>query len=777
MDYEIQNLSRKKRFRFCYDFLPDPMNPNQEKLFAKVAVPKPIRKEFWYHCDATAVDKLQAGSRVLVPFRNQTLVGYLVGIEKSCDVKTRLISAFLDEEPIISEPLLRLTEWASQYYFCSWGEMIHSVLPFSDVRFERWVETSPKIVGENGQSGLEKIVLEYLIGSGPVRLEELAKFFNLTPAQIRREFTSFKSPKQIKIMERPRRVSGRPSEKSYVETHFETKDQKATPDREPELTLKQKEIVETISPSIHSEQFEVFCLHGLTGSGKTEIYLQLVRQAIDTGKGAIVLVPEISLTYQLLRRFYHRFGNRVGVLHSGLTPKERRDEWQRIHHGKATVAIGARSAVFAPVHNLGLIVVDEEYDGSYKQNETPRYNGRDVAIKRGSLEKTPVVLGAATPSLETYYHCESKKYQYLSLMERIDHRPMPEVTILDLREKEEEVDLQGPFTLQLLDEIQKRLRKKEQVLVFLNRRGTASYVQCKQCGHVPECRNCSISLTYHQPRKMLLCHYCGYSQNAPETCPTCSGTRFRCGATGTQKLEEMLQTEFPDSKVVRLDRDTNSTRGAHMKILKEVEDRLVDILVGTQMVAKGHDFSGITLVGVVSADDSLNIPDFRSSEKTFQLITQVAGRSGRGDLPGSVLLQTFHPGHHSIEASREHDFLQFYKDEIVFRKVAEYPPFFRLVLFHIEGTNEKRVESFAGQIKNLADSMGVEKKGIRVVGPAPAFINKVKNRFRWRILLKGTKVGPLHQAVNHILNTVESGGRFKRSGIRFMADADPIYLL
>ena len=449
-----------------------------------------------------------------------------------------------------------------------------------------------------------------------------------------------------------------------------------------QLTEEQSVAIKPILQTIEEKRHDVFLLYGITGSGKTEVYMQSIQKVLEEGREGIVLVPEISLTPQMVNRFKGRFGDEVAVLHSGLSIGEKYDEWRKIQRKEVRVAVGARSAIFAPFENLGIIIIDEEHETSYKQEDNPRYHARDVAIERARTHNCPVILGSATPSLETFARAKKGVYQLLTLSKRMNDQSLPTVDIVDMREELREGN-RTMFSRVLYDKLQDRLMKKEQTVLFLNKRGHSSFVMCRDCGYVIQCPNCDISLTYHRYQQQMKCHYCGYEAVVPTICPECTSEHIRYFGTGTQKVEEELGKIFPEARVIRMDVDTTSRKGSHEKLLTAFEEGKADILLGTQMIAKGLDFPNITLVGVLSADTMLHLPDFRSSEKTFQLLTQVSGRAGRHELAGEVVIQTYSPEHYSIELASQQDFDQFYQKEMMIRKIHQYPPFYYLALITV----------------------------------------------------------------------------------------------
>ncbi|MDI6735787.1 MAG: primosomal protein N' [bacterium] len=535
------------------------------------------------------------------------------------------------------------------------------------------------------------------------------------------------------------------------------------------LTQEQTKSLEVITPYIKSHQFKVFLLHGITGSGKTEVYLQAISEGLKAGRGAIVLVPEIALTPQTVQRFKSRFGEIIAVLHSKLSRKERLFQWRRIHEGEAKIIIGARSAVFAPLKNLGLIVIDEEHETSYKQYDAaPRYQARDVAIMRAKFNNAVTILGSATPSLETFYNTSIDKSVYLNLSYRIDHKPLAQVEIVDMKE-EYKMGNYGIFSHKLKQEIDDRLKRQEQVIIFLNRRGFATFIQCRDCGTTIKCPNCEITLTYHFQDKMLKCHYCQFQKTAPEVCPKCQGTQIKYSGTGTQKVENELQKLFPRARISRMDLDTTKKRGSHENILSSFQSQ-GDILVGTQMIAKGLDFPNITLVGVISADVGLNLPDFRASERIFALLTQVAGRAGRGQVPGLVIIQTYNPDNAAIQFAKTQDYHSFYSNEITFRKELNYPPFAHLANIIIKGKEEEHTIKLARTIGAHLRMINKDKTSL-ILGPAPCPLPKIKQEYRWQILLKGSP-----KSLQELLKSISTQISIPKD-LKVSLDIDPVGLL
>lgn len=511
------------------------------------------------------------------------------------------------------------------------------------------------------------------------------------------------------------------------------RDREFTPSAPLDLTPEQREAAKHIHQAVSDGQHETFLLHGVTGSGKTEIYLQTIDHVLQKGKEAIVLVPEISLTPQMVQRFKERFGSNVAVLHSGLSTGEKYDEWRKIHRKEVKLVVGARSAVFAPFENLGMIIIDEEHESSYKQEEMPRYHAKDVAIERAGRHQCPVVLGSATPSLETYARAKKGVYTLLSLKHRVNHQQLPHVSLIDMREELRNGN-RSMFSEELMLRLKEVLERKEQAVLFLNKRGYSSFVMCRDCGYVEQCPHCEISLTYHRYQKRLKCHYCGHEAPVPAECPECHSEHIRYFGTGTQRVEEELTKVLPEARVIRMDVDTTSRKGAHEKLLTSFGNKEADILLGTQMIAKGLDFPDVTLVGVLSADTSLHIPDFRSSEKTFQLLTQVSGRAGRHEKAGSVIIQSYTPSHYSIELTKQHDYEAFYEQEMLHRRHQSYPPYYFLAMVTVSHEEVTKAAHVTDQIVQFLKMNCAP--NTRILGPAASPIAKIKDRYRYQCVIK-----------------------------------------
>ncbi|MET1909708.1 primosomal protein N' [Enterococcus faecalis] len=535
------------------------------------------------------------------------------------------------------------------------------------------------------------------------------------------------------------------------------------------LNAEQQVAVETILQSVQEQQSQTYLLEGITGSGKTEVYLQVIAEVLNQGKTAIMLVPEISLTPQMVQRFKSRFGEHVAVMHSGLSQGEKYDEWRKIERGEAEVVVGARSAIFAPIENIGVIIIDEEHEASYKQEETPRYHARDLAIWRSEYHHCPVVLGSATPSLESRARAQKNVYQRLRLTQRANQAAtLPTIDVVDMRQEVENGNVSS-FSMSLQEKLQERLEKNEQSVLLLNRRGYSSFVMCRDCGYVLPCPNCDISLTLHMDSKTMKCHYCGHEERIPYRCPNCGQDKIRYYGTGTQKVEEELQTLLPDSRILRMDVDTTRRKGTHEKILRTFGEGQADILLGTQMIAKGLDFPNVTLVGVLNADTALNLPDFRSSERTFQLLTQVSGRAGRAEKPGEVIIQSFNPEHYAIQLAKAQDYEDFYTKEMYIRHRGDYPPYYFTV--QITASHPEENEA-AKQMFQIATKLkqGLSPQAI-LLGPTPNAIMRVNNRYFYQVIIKYKQEPMLQPLLKEILTDTQ---RATARGLKLSIDAEPM---
>lgn len=583
------------------------------------------------------------------------------------------------------------------------------------------IEQLDQLISKNAKRQRE--IIEYLKEKEHISQKELIKDLNIGLGSIKS--LEKKGFIKIDISE----INRNPIKKKYERS------------QKLDLNVEQKKCLFEIWKDINapSSESETFLIHGITGSGKTEVYMQLIEKMLQKGKDSIVLVPEISLTPQTVERFVSRFGDNVAVIHSRLSQGEKYDQWRRIKESKVKIVVGARSAVFSPFNNLGLIIIDEEHESSYKSSSDPKYSTIEVAQKRCELEQAHLLLGSATPSLETYYKSKIGQIKLLEMKNRANNRRLPEVTIVDMKN-----ELSGGnksfLSIQLYNEIKENLEKKEQTILFLNRRGFSTFVSCRSCGYVVKCKNCDISMTYHANKNMLMCHYCGSAVKAPRICPQCGSKYIKYFGTGTEKIEEAIKKYFPKAKVARMDNDTTSKKGSHEAILERVKNNDIDILIGTQMITKGLDFPNVTLVGILAADMSLNLPDFRASERTFQLITQVSGRAGRGKRLGRVILQTYEPEHYAVLLSKKQDYVEFYNNEILIRKEFGYPPFKNIINIVLRSKNEevvkKEVISFKQKLVYNINSKISDNKNHEIIGPVPASIYRVKGFYRWQLLIK-----------------------------------------
>lgn len=544
---------------------------------------------------------------------------------------------------------------------------------------------------------------------------------------------------------------------------FKEKGHKKTYDLLP--TEEQGEALRAIKASLDKSEFQAFLLHGITASGKTEVYLQAISHALKNNRSSILLVPEISLTPQTVERFMSRFGNSVAVMHSALVGSRRFHEYQKIRSGEARIVVGARSAIFAPVRDLGLVIIDEEHETSYKQENVPRYHARETALRRAELTKSVVILGSATPSLESYYNAVKSSYKLIELTKRIRDMKLPKVNIIDMRNELYQRHYNTVFSRPLREGIERVMAKGQQAILFLNRRGYSTFVNCRNCGTVLRCKRCDSVLVYHYSKKHLRCHYCNWHTEPPQICPKCRSSYVRYFGTGTERVESELHRYFPEGRMERMDTDTTKKRGSHDRILDRFKKHNINILVGTQMIAKGLDFPKVTLVGVISADTTLNLPDFRASERTFNLLTQVAGRAGRGDEGGRVLIQTYMPEHYAIKAASNHDYKTFYGKEILTRKELDLPPFVNLLRLTLKSRKEERVRKASNDLCKIIK----KRMKVKILGPAPAIIPKVKNQYRWNMILKTTTIEAAALKIKDILREFK-----KHAGVTLSVDVDPI---
>lgn len=718
-------------------------------------------QELHYAIPPTLLGSLQPGTQVEVPLGSRSTLGYVVGFsETACDKPLREIRRILEETPALPSSLLKLAEWISRYYQVSLARAVRLLVPPDAGRGRPKRTLHIRLLRSQEETEKEIALLDQRATRMRSLLKELVKSGGEAPLNTfpLGSHTAVATLEKKGLLERFARESFRDP---FPELGVSSKCL-------PSLSSHQESALAEITIAIEHGNFSPFLLHGVTGSGKTEVYLRAVELVLKKGKGAIVLVPEIGLTSQLLARFRERFGEQVVLFHSALSSGERFDAWRQVRKGKATVAVGARSAIFSPLHSLGLIVVDEEQDPSYKQEEGVRYHARDISLIRGQQEGAVVILGSATPSLESYQNGLNGKYSPLILPERIDARPLPKVHIVPFPKEKSPSFLTQP----LLEAIQNRLAAKEQTLLFLNRRGFSPFILCRECGEVPKCVDCSVSLTLHKRAKALLCHYCGHAIPPPTECGRCHGTQLKELGMGTERMEDVLKSFFPDARILRMDRDTTQKKHSHHKILQSVSKGEIDILIGTQMIAKGHDLHRVTLVGVLCAEIGLQMPDFRAAERIFQLLVQVSGRAGRGEQPGEVFVQTYNPHHYTIRYARLHDVVGFYREELAHRKEGRYPPFCRIIALRLRGQNEDEVANTARLLAIDLKNKSMHGGKIDIFGPSPCPIERIRNAYRWQILLKG----PSNRSMTTLLNQVLPFSPKKRS-IRLEIDVDPQNLL
>ena len=748
-------------------------------MLVDVALPLPLFRTFSY----TAPAALAIGTRVVVPFRQSKEVGIVVGAsEPRPGVKYKAVLEVPDGEPVISAGMLDLIRWVSEYYVVPLGVALRSALPAA-------------LTG----------------AAAPVPSRKTRRVVTLArelPSLMRRDNIFARAPQQRALFELVESLGGRAAVEHLLERHHFSPSvlkglvarglasvEEEVVARDPFLRrapgkapahVPTPEQQHAIARLVAAAPGEVCLLHGVTGSGKTLVYIELLREIVDRrGRSAIVLVPEIALTPQTVDRFRAVFGDRIAVLHSALSDGERYDAWLALQRGEKRIAVGARSAVFAPLPDLGAIIVDEEHESSYKQGEAPRYHARETAIVRARIDGAVVVLGSATPSLESWTNAQSGKYTLLTLPARVGGASLPEVEVVDLRTStpklrpgvpptEEEVFRQV-VSREVEQELAHRLTQGEQSILLLNRRGYSSFVQCGSCGDVATCPNCSISLTYHRLPERLVCHYCLHDEPLRTKCPRCAGAVMRQRGLGTQQVERLLTERFPAARIARMDVDTTGAKWAHTEILDRVGAGEVDILLGTQMIAKGLDFPNVTFVAVIDADVGINLPDFRASERSFQLLSQVAGRAGRGPKGGVVLIQTRVPSHHAVQCAVTHDYAKFVAEELDARKDPAYPPTLRIANVIASGTTEAATEQLAQDaaawVRRLVDK---SRAGVQLVGPAPSPVERIKNRWRWHFLLKSANPGDLTRVSRYLVERFEVP---KTAGLRLALDRDPVALL
>ncbi len=808
--------------------------------YLDIAIALPVYNTFTYRIPENFSNFISVGKRALVPFGKRKVTGYILGsCEKTIrnEIKIKSILDILDKKPLFPSSIIPFFRWISEYYIYPIGEVIKSALPgglnLYDYAIISITEDGKNVLKDNSIPPVQREILSSLehgacqrknlckinktipnsviqtmenlglilsrreLKKGKTRLK-LERYASLTSSEISVKELSGQKKKIIDALKEEGELSVKklkelvPSasgliksleNKGYISiikkrAYRDPFGESIETDTAHILTKEQEQVISKVADSLN-KGFSTFLLTGVTGSGKTEVYMQLAAEAIKKKCNVIMLVPEIALISQMERRFRARFGECIALLHSGLSAGERYDQWMRIASGEATIAIGARSAIFAPFDNVGIIIVDEEHDISYKQEGGLRYNARDLAVVRAKLNNGVALLGSATPSIQSYYNVTINKFTELTLKKRIEKRPLPEVTIIDLRKIRDCRGVKKFISSELHEAMKETLERKEQILLFLNRRGFASLPVCASCGKAIKCKNCDISLTFHKQANAYKCHYCGFTLASTSNCPTCGSAGILLLGLGTEKIEAAVKSLFPNAKIARMDRDTTTRKGSVLKLLKGMKNNTIDILIGTQMIAKGHDFPNITLVGIICADLSLSLPDFRAGERTFQLLTQVSGRGGRGNVSGRAILQTYNPEHFSILSAKIQNFKTFYNKEIHFRKSLKYPPFSRMVQIKISGNDKEKTRQHALAVGNLCNTLKKNNKSfiksIEVLGPIEAPLPRIAKQYRWQILLKSLSVKELHSLVH--LMMFKNSSKFYKQKVKVVVDMDPFFMM
>ena len=756
-------------------------------MIARVRLDLGVSREFDYLIPAEWEGRVEAGCRVKVPFGGRQILGCVISLETvSPHANLRPLLKVIGGQSLVTPQVLNLARWISSYYCCPLEVALKSVLPEA-VRKEKegWKEQL-SVRAHTPKGGVPELttrqsdIWKVISAWGEMPLQELLRVADTTAETVRRLEDKGLVTIGLKVHERDpygheQILASQPlalnaDQARALEAIL------AAMNVQPQTAPGSASGAQTVSDLVLSR---TFLLHGVTGSGKTEVYLQAIAHALERGQGAIVLVPEISLTPQTVERFKARFcagrlQTLVAVLHSHLSSGERHDEWHKIRQGRARIVIGARSAVFAPVESLGLIIVDEEHEYSYKQEEAPRYHARDVAVVRGQREGAVVVLGSATPSMESYYNARKGKYTLVEMPIRADDKKMPVVRVVDMRQESRKQKGPPVFSLKLKEAITQRLERHEQTMLFLNRRGYSTSLQCPKCGYVAGCPNCSVSLTYHRQAAKLCCHICGFEQQAPSICPepTCKNSAIRYSGLGTEKVEDVLSKLFPGARVRRMDSDTLKRKDDFRRILSEFRVGKIDILLGTQMIAKGLHFPNVTLVGIIHADLSLHMPDFRAGERTFQLLTQVAGRAGRGDVEGEVVVQAFTPFHPAIQFARGHDYVGFYEQEIEFREQLKYPPAGRIALLTLKGRNEEKLEFSANYLRKELEKTCQNITDLVIAGPSPAPLLRAETFYRHQIMLRTRQMSLLGRQLTRLIGSIKLP-----EDVSLSTDIDPVNLM
>ncbi len=757
-------------------------------MFAEVIInsnARALNRIFDYVIPKELEGQIKIGSRVFVPFGNSKIQkledGFVINIKQKSEFaensKLKAI-AKVDEKDSLTESNIELAKLMAYKYFCNISDCIKLMLPpgtGSKDSSKRMHEKTLNFVYLAKK--YDEIIFE--LENSKRRSEKQTKIINFL-----KDNQGIYRPDLESIMEVTPSTIKTLADKGYVEFRaepvkrnpFEHKEIKR--DRPKKLNEEQQKCFDGIKKSIDSNYYSNNLIFGITGSGKTEIYMQLIKAVLDKGKSSIMLVPEISLTPQTIDRFLSRFGDKIAVLHSKLSQGERFDEWQKIKENKAQIVVGARSAIFAPVSNLGLIIIDEEHDTSYKSEMAPRYNVKDLANYMAKKNNIPLVLGSATPEISTFYYAKQSKLEdkknknYIdlyTLTHRANNAILPESKIVDMRQELHNGN-KSMLSIELQEAIKNNLDNKEQTILFLNRRGFSTFIMCRDCGYVANCPNCNISLTYHKYSNLLKCHYCGHEEQVLTICPECQSTRIKYFGTGTQKLEEEINKLYPKATTIRMDLDTVTTKNSHEDILNRFKDEKIDILIGTQMIAKGHDFPNVTLVGVVSCDGQIGMPDYNGVERAFQTIVQVSGRSGRGTIPGRVILQTYNPDHYAITLAQKQDYIEFFNTEINFRKMLKYPPFCDIILIRFNGENLREVSLISSKIYLILNKIYEGSNNV-IFKPVPAPVDKIKNNYRWRIIIKGKVTSKMIDSIRYAMDNVG------KHNVQILVDINPSSLM
>lgn len=807
--------------------------------YIEVAIALPITNTFTYRVPEAFAGFVSVGKRVLVPFRNCRVTGYILDTyAKTNQEEIKDILDVLDEKSLFPSTMIPFFRWIAEYYIHPIGDVIKCALPgglnLYDIPIITISEKGKMAHMADSATSMENEILGRL-KFGSRRLKDLSKDLNqdvphsLIDAMARKGLIikerklkagrtkprmeryvslnrsdilvhpltsprkeiihAIKSKGEMSVRELKKLVPTAPRLLKSLEkaglisvykkgVYRDPFGEPIEPDIVPPLTKEQKNVISTVVSDL-GKGFATYLLAGVTGSGKTEVYMQIAAKAVKRGHSVLVLVPEIALISQMERWFRARFGERVAVLHSGLSAGERYDQWMRILHKEVVIAIGARSAIFAPFNDIGMVIVDEEHDTSYKQESGLRYHARDLAVMRAKLNHGIALLGSATPSIQSYYNVKTRKFMEVNLKKRVEERLLPGIATVDLCKSRDIRGIKRYITSELYGAMKDTIGRGEQILLFLNRRGFAGLPICAACGEAVKCKNCDISLTFHKKSHAYKCHYCGFTRASVSNCMACGSSKIKLLGLGTEKVESAVKALFPDARVARMDRDTTTRKGSILKILKDLRNHNIDILVGTQMVTKGHDFPNITLVGIICADLSLSFPDFRAGERTFQLLAQVSGRAGRGEIPGRVILQTYTPNHFSILSAKKQDFKTFYDIEIGFRKALNYPPFSRMIQLKISGKDEKKTGRHAQNMGDLCHALRKSNQSflnsVDILGPVKSPLSKIAKRYRWQLLLKGPSVSSLHQFVYHLLH--KNASIFNKRDVKVVIDVDPYALM